>query len=43
MAQRRKGTYIYFNFTDVAIFGAVVKKGVIKRQAVVALPPGTLQ
>ncbi|WP_312086046.1 fimbrial assembly protein [Exiguobacterium sp.] len=43
MAQRRKGTYIYFNFTDVAIFGAVVKKGVIKRRAVVALPPGTLQ
>ncbi|MCT4778755.1 MULTISPECIES: fimbrial assembly protein [Exiguobacterium] len=44
MAQaRRRGTYIYFNFTDVGIFGAVVKKGVIKRRAVVSLPPGTLQ
>ena len=40
---RRRGTYIYFNFTDVGIFGAVVKKGVIKRRAVVSLPPGTLQ
>ncbi|WP_026827811.1 fimbrial assembly protein [Exiguobacterium artemiae] len=44
MAQaRRRGTYIYFNFTDVGIFGAVVKKGVIKRRGVVSLPPGTLQ
>lgn len=43
MTQRRKGTYVYFNFTDVAIFGAVVKKGVLKRRAVVSLPAGTLQ
>jgi type IV pilus assembly protein PilM/type IV pilus assembly protein PilN len=43
MAPRRKGTYIYFNFTDDAIFGGVVEKGVIKRRAVVALPPGTVQ
>lgn len=44
MAQaRRRGTYIYFNFTDVAVFGAVVKNGVIKRRAVASLPAGTLQ
>ncbi len=40
---RRRGTYVYFNFTDVGIFGAVVKNGIIKRRAVVSLPPGTLQ
>ncbi|WP_214846732.1 fimbrial assembly protein [Exiguobacterium sp. s193] len=44
MAQaRRRGTYIYFNFTDVAVFGAVVKNGTIKRRAVASLPAGTLQ
>ncbi|WP_114569917.1 type IV pilus biogenesis protein PilM [Exiguobacterium flavidum] len=44
MAQHRlKGTFVHFNFTDVAIFGAVVKNGQVKRHAVVSLPAGTLQ